>query len=131
MSNREAAIEALKKINIQINAAENAPSAETMRSLLSTGRDSEGRSTGPLLAFRRATGQCVDAATYLAAMAPGERKLRPEDVDVHLYGEHRAVVFCSVEAGGRQIHNIRLFVRDDAQKQDWTILAWANEPAGT
>ena len=53
----------------------------------------------------------------------GDRRLRVIE-PIRIYG-HRAVVECVVSTGGRDFHNLRLFVRRD---DGWKLLGWANEP---
>jgi hypothetical protein len=48
---------------------------------------------------------------------PGE--LRPESIKIETFG-NRAIVMCAITQGGKHYHNIRLFVRIDA---NWKLLA--------
>jgi hypothetical protein len=50
-------------------------------------------------------------------------ELRPESIKIDTHG-NRAIVMCVITEGGKNYHNIRLFVRRDAK---WKLLAWANE----
>ncbi len=82
----------------------------------------------PELAFSRASGAVDDAGRFLQKVAtknpPGE--LRPESIEIDTFG-NRAIVKCVITQGGKNYHNIRLFVRIDA---NWKLLAWANEQVG-
>jgi hypothetical protein len=131
MDDAAQAIEALKERNRTINAGENAGNADILRPLLCTGQvDSEP--AAPLLAFRRASGKCEGAKAFLEKVkSDGDRKVVGDreigDIEVRLLGRHRAVVTCVIETGGKQYHNVRLFVRADPKGQDWKLLGWANE----
>jgi hypothetical protein len=107
--------EDLRTLNVAINDAENAGEMGFLASILA-----------PELAFSRAKGAVVDdAGRFLQAVAtkrsPGE--LRPESIKIDTHG-NRAIVMCVITEGGKNYHNIRLFVRRDAK---WKLLAWANE----
>ena len=47
-------------------------------------------------------------------------------IEIDTFG-NRAIVTCVITQGGKNYHNIRLFVRIDA---NWKLLAWANEQVG-
>lgn len=82
----------------------------------------------PVLAFRRASGACVDARTFLDGVKEGPLR---ETKILHItpFGRHRALVECVVTMDGAAYHNLQLFVRRDPEGADWELLAWANEPA--
>jgi Domain of unknown function (DUF4440) len=109
--------QALSKLNVAINDAENTGNRDFLASILA-----------PELAFSRASGEVDDARRFLQKVAtkkpPGE--LRPESIEIDTFGK-RAIVTCVITQGGKNYHNIRLFVRIDA---NWKLLAWANEQVG-
>ncbi len=110
--------EALRTLNVDINNAENTGNRDFLASILA-----------PELAFSRAGGAGVDdAGRFLQKVAtkspPGE--LKPESIEIKTFG-NRAIVMCVITQGGKNYHNIRLFVRIDA---NWKLLAWANEQLG-
>jgi hypothetical protein len=109
--------DALTDLNLQIGRAETAGDKKSLEKLLA-----------PVLAFRRANGDCVDKQDFLENVAKGApRKTAIESID--LVGRDRAIVTCVVSmVDGEQqksFHNIRLFVR---MQDDWKLLGWANEP---
>jgi hypothetical protein len=109
--------DALTKLNLQIGDAESVGDKKSLEKLLA-----------PVLAFRRANGNCVDKQGFLDNMTKGvPRETTIESI--HLVGRNRAIVACVVSMGeGDQqkfSHNIRLFVRVE---DDWKLLGWANEP---
>ncbi len=109
--------QALRTLNVAINDAENTGNRDFLASILA-----------PELAFSRASGAVDDAGRFLQKVAtknpPGE--LRPESIEIDTFG-NRAIVKCVITQGGKNYHNIRLFVRIDA---NWKLLAWANEQVG-
>ena len=109
--------QALRTLNVAINDAENTGNRDFLASILA-----------PELAFSRASGEVDDAGRFLQKVAtknpPGE--LRPESIEIDTFG-NRAIVMCVITQGGKNYHNIRLFVRIDA---NWKLLAWANEQVG-
>ena len=109
--------QALRLLNVAINDAENNGARDFLASILA-----------PELAFSRASGAVDDAGRFLQKAAtknpPGE--LRPESIEIDTFG-NRAIVTCVITQGGKNYHNIRLFVRIDA---NWKLLAWANEQVG-
>jgi hypothetical protein len=105
--------DALRTVNKAINDAENAGDRNALASVLA-----------PELAFMRADGKTVDdAGRFLMKVArkPEPGVLTIESVDIV---GNRAVVRCIVTQGGRDYHNLRLFVRTDG---NWKLLGWANE----
>jgi hypothetical protein len=109
--------DALTDLNLQIGDVESAGDKKSLEKLLA-----------PVLAFRRANGDCVDRQRFLdnvAKSAPRETTI--ESID--LVGRDRAIVTCVVSMGEgdrqKSFHNIRLFVR---VLDDWKLLGWANEP---
>lgn len=107
---------ALRALNAVINDAENRGDAAALVGMLA-----------PQLAFQRANPERTvdDATAFLQKVKPGgDRSLRIVE-PIRLYGD-RAVVECVVSTGGRDFHNLRLFVRREGS---WKLLGWANEPA--
>ena len=89
-------------------------------------RDRLAAAIAPQLAFQRAdAAKTVDNRdTFLAKVSPGgDRRVTQIIEPIEIYGS-RAVVLSVVTAGGRQFHNLRLFVKRDG---DWKLLGWANE----
>ena len=109
--------ETLHVLNVAINDAENTGNKDFLASILA-----------PELAFSRASGVVDDAGRFLQKVAtksqPGE--LSPKSIKVKPFG-NRAIVTCEITQGGKKYHNIRLFVRIDA---NWKLLGWANEQVG-
>jgi hypothetical protein len=108
--------DALTDLNLQIGYAESAGDKESLEKHLA-----------PVLAFRRANGDCVDKQHFLEKVAKGApRETAIESID--LVGRDRAVVTCVVSMGDgeqqKSFHNIRLFVR---MQDGWKLLGWANE----
>ncbi|KRA84504.1 DUF4440 domain-containing protein [Altererythrobacter sp. Root672] len=107
--------EELKRLNARINDAENRGDRVFLAAVLA-----------PKFAFQRADPERTvdDAGTFLQKVAPGgERTIRVLK-PIQLFND-RALVQCIVTQGGRDYHNLRLFVRRD---EEWKLLAWANEP---
>ena len=109
----------LRELNVAVGEAENRGDAVWLADHLA-----------PRLAFQRADPLRTvdDAATFLGKVRPGgDRVTRVETVQ--LFGD-RAVVTCVVSTGGRDVGNVRLWVRrpggDGAPR--WPLLGWANEP---
>jgi hypothetical protein len=110
-------IDVLTDRNLQLGDAESAGDKDSLTSLLA-----------PVLAFRRANGDCVDKQRFLDNVAEsGPRETTIESIN--LVGQDRAIVTCvvSMDIGDQKksFHNIRLFVR---AQDDWKLLGWANEP---
>lgn len=80
----------------------------------------------PILAFRRASGSCIDGASFLDAVAPSAAR-KTKITSITPEGEHIAIVRCLVEMNGVTYRNVRLFVRAQASTTNWRLLAWANE----
>jgi hypothetical protein len=74
-----------------------------------------------------ASGKSEGAKVFLGKLKDGGDREIIGDIDVRLFGRHRAVVTCVVKTGGKEYHNVRLFVRDKAEGQEWKLLGWANE----
>lgn len=108
----------LREINVEIGAAEDRGDREWLASILA-----------PRLAFQRANQErSVDAAEeYLRKVAPSGPRTTKVLEPIDIYGD-RAIVKCIVTTGGRDYHNIRLFVRRDDK---WQLLGWANEAIRT
>ena len=112
-------IEALKKLNIDIGAAEDRGDRDWLSGILA-----------PRLAFQRADDQQTvdDQVAFLQKVKKKDDSADPRKTEIiepiDLDGD-RAIVKCIVTVGGRVFHNIRLFVRRDGQ---WKLLGWANEP---
>ena len=113
-------IQALEQLNIQIGIAESKGDDESRKWL--------GGILAPQLAFRRANGATFDNRDeFLKKVKPSEPhepERVTEIVSIDLHG-NRAIVTCVVSMGDKRYHNLRLFVRHEAQ---WKILGWANEP---
>ena len=109
-------LESLLRVNESINAAEIAGARDAIAKLLA-----------PQLAFQRADpAKTVDDRETFLRKVPekqGDRSMRIVE-PVQLFGD-RAIVQCVITQGGREYHNLRLFVRRDG---DWKLLGWANEP---
>ncbi len=114
---------ALIALNLEISKHENSGGREALATLMAQGQAAEG--PGPILGFRRRTGECVDAKAFLAAVASGGNR-QTSVGPVKFHGSDRAVVECVVTAGGVRTHNLRLFVRQPGSR-DWKLLGWANE----
>lgn len=104
----------LTELNLEIGVAESMGDKEFLEKVLA-----------PVLAFRRANGECIDRNIFLSAVKSGARR-ETEMESISLLGHNRAVVTCTVSMGDKRFHNVRLFVLMD---QDWKLLGWANEPA--
>jgi len=118
-------LKVLKQINLDIGKYEQEGDWKALRGRLAV---QELRTGGeaPVLAFRRASGACVDARTFLDAVSKGAERTT-EITSITPEGDHIAIVRCVVEMGGRKYSNFRVFVRDDAGAANWKLLAWANE----
>ena len=107
----------LAQLNIDIGSAESTGTSDFLDGVLA-----------PAFAIRRATGIIDDRDTFLRKVAPSPRRVT-EIHSISLLGNNRAVVECTVsmtsEGEARSYHNLRLFVRDDADQ--WKLLGWANE----
>lgn len=105
----------LERLNIQIGEAESEGDSKCLASIVA-----------PELAFRRANEQIDDRDRFLEAVAPGDRR-ETQVESIHVYGD-RAVVTCVVTMksadGEKRYHNLRLFIRHEAE---WKLLGWANE----
>ena len=81
-------------------------------------------------AFRRASGQVVDRAGFLDALASGGDRVADGGTHHFLLGSSRALTTCvvrmTVDGASRRFDNARLFARD--AEGAWKLLAWANEP---
>ena len=117
---------ALEDLNEQIGKYEDAGKWEALRDLLAT-QDLRTGGTVPLLAFRRANGACVDARSFLDAVAKGGPRTTTDVKPIHV-GKHVLVVRCVVSMNNNKYDNVRVFVRADGDA-DWKLLAWANEQA--
>ena len=107
--------QALRMLNVAINDAENTGNGEFLASILA-----------PELAFSRANGEVDDAGRFLQQVPTKKsppRELRSEAIEIETF-DNRAIAKCVITQGGKNYHNIRLFVRKDAK---WKLLAWANE----
>ena len=108
-------IETLKKLNIEINDAENNGNDHRLAEILA-----------PRLAFQRADQKKTvdDQVAFLQKVeSGGTREIQIID-PIELYGD-RAIVKCIVTTvDDQKFHNLRLFVRREGQ---WKLLGWANE----
>jgi hypothetical protein len=109
-------IEVLEKLNVEIGTQEQEGAGGFFDDLLA-----------PFFAMRRANGQILDRAGFLAAVAPSGPRSTDVD-DVTFVGDLRALVACHVELNGTIYHNLRLFIRS-SRTERWQLLAWANEAA--
>jgi hypothetical protein len=131
MDDSAQAIERLREINLLVNAAENDGEVEVIAGHLASELVEGGR-RAPLLAIRRARGLCEGAGAFLGKVQRGgDRKIDRDAIDVQLIGRFRALVRCVVTSQDKRYDNLRIFVREDAGKQDWKLLAWANEEIGS
>jgi hypothetical protein len=117
--------EVLKQINLDIGKYEEEGDWKALRDYLAIQELRTGGVT-PVLAFRRANGACVDARAFLDAVSKGAERTT-EIISITPEGNHAAIVRCVVEMGGKKYSNLRVFVRDDAGRAEWRLLAWANE----
>jgi len=115
----------LRQINLDIGRYEQEGDWKSLRGRLAI---QELRTGGeaPVLAFRRASGACVDARAFLDAVSKGAERTT-EITSITPEGNHIAIVRCVVAMGGKKYNNLRVFVRDAASGADWKLLAWANE----
>ena len=78
-------------------------------------------------AFRRASGELVDRATFLESAAQSGPRTQTI-TSITLLGRDRALVTCvvsmPVKGAAGSFDHVRLFVRE---KDEWKLLAWANE----
>lgn len=119
---RTADREALTNINIKIGEFETAGLRDSLEAIVAQCRTAEG--PRPVLGFRRKTGECVDAASFLGAVQVSSfRKTTINSVT--FYDPDRALVECTVEMDGTRTHNLRLFVRP-SDSNEWKLLGWAN-----
>ncbi len=112
-------IEALKKLNQDIGAAEDRGDRDWLGGILA-----------PRLAFQRAD----EEKTVDDQLAFLQKVKKKKDSDpcreteilepIEVEGD-RAIVKCVVTVGTKKFHNLRLFVRRVGQ---WKLLGWANEP---
>jgi hypothetical protein len=107
----------LRTLNLEINDAENRGD-----------RDYLANAIASEMAFFRANGSLDDGSRFLQKAvkkdSPGELKFNVKEPNpIRIYG-NRAIVECIVSQGGKQYHNIRLFIRIDGK---WKLLGWANE----
>ena len=113
--------ERLRRLNLDIGLAETRGDTEFFERLLA-----------PAFAMRRANGMRVDdRASFLASL--GESADRATELrSIAVFESNRALVDCTVTMstpnGPTRFHNVRLFTRRSA-RDDWQLLAWANEPA--
>jgi hypothetical protein len=116
----------LTQINLDIGRHEQQGEWKLLRDRLAL---QESRTGGevPVLAFRRASGACVDARSFLDAISKSTPR-STEITSITAEGDNIAVVRCVVEMADIKYLNVRLFVRTDAASTDWRLLAWANEP---
>ena len=107
----------LRQLNLEIGEAENRGDREWLAAVMA-----------PALAFQRADDARTidDRAAFLDKVKAGGTRVTRIDEPVEIYGD-RAIVKCIVSTGGREFHNLRLFVRRDGR---WVLLGWANEPVG-
>lgn len=106
----------LKKLNLEIAAAEDRGDQQWLRSILA-----------PELSFRRANGTVVGKEQFLKDIKPrGASKTEIESVEI--YGKDRAIVTCvvilKIDGQDASFHNLRLFIREES---GWKLLGWANE----
>jgi hypothetical protein len=106
----------LKKLNLEIAAAEDRGDQQWLRSILA-----------PELSFRRANGMVVGKEQFLKDVKSRSAS-KTEIESVEIYGKDRAVVTCivtlKIEGQDASFHNVRLFVREAS---GWKLLGWANE----
>src|SRR5215813_5515078 len=93
-------LKVLKQINLDIGKYEQEGDWKALRGRLAV---QELRTGGeaPVLAFRRASGACVDARTFLDAVSKGAERTT-EITLITPEGDHIAIVRCVVEMGGRK-----------------------------
>ena len=104
----------LRELNEGIGVAENSGDATWLAGVLASS-----------LAFQRADDARTidDRERFLEKVKPGGTRVTRVLEPIHLFGD-RAIVQCIVSVGGKDYHNLRLFVRRDG---DWKLLGWANE----
>lgn len=111
--------EALRRLNIEIGDREAAGDAQFFVDHLA-----------PAFSMLRADGTINDFGQFIKKVGPSpERKTEVESITP--FGDHRAVVTCTVTLGQgadeKRFHNLRLFIRGDSPDAPWLLLAWANE----
>lgn len=108
---------ALKKLNIEIAAAEDRGDRKWLASILASE-----------LSFRRANGVVVGKEQFLKDVK-SRAATKTEVEEITIYGKSRAVVtsIVTVKMDGQDkaFHNVRLFIKEDNK---WKLLGWANEP---
>lgn len=112
----------LEALNQELGQYEAAGDTDRLRELLAE----NSAANTPLLAFRRASGACVDGATFLADAPAKAGPRETRDLEIELVGRCRAIVKCIVHSGGADYSNLRIFTRAD-EGAKWRLLAWANE----
>lgn len=108
--------ETLKKINLEIAAAEDRGDRKWLESILATE-----------LAFHRANGKVVGREQFLKDVKPRDKSTTKVE-SVNFHGKDRAVVTAvvtlKIDGKDKSFHNVRLFIRDET---GWKLLGWANE----
>lgn len=104
----------LRALTVQMGDAENAGDGKWLATVLA-----------PRLAFQRADDARTvdDRVAFLQKVKSGGTRVTKVLEPIQLFGD-RAIVQSIVSVGGKDYHNLRLFVRRDG---DWKLLAWANE----
>lgn len=106
--------ENLQAINQAINDAENSGDRIYLDSVIA-----------PELAFLRANGTFNNRQQFLDKVLEKKLPSRTMEIETIEVLGNRAIVKCIITQGGKQFHNVRLFVRIEEQ---WKLLGWANEP---
>ena len=115
----------LRQINLDIGRYEQEGDWKALRDCLAIQEFRTG-GEGPLLAFRRASGACVDARAFLDAVSKSAERTT-EITSITAEGDQIAIVRSLVEMGGKKYFNLRVFVRGDTRGADWKLLSWANQ----
>ncbi|MES2854949.1 MAG: nuclear transport factor 2 family protein [Bdellovibrionota bacterium] len=107
---------ALRKLNLEITAAEDAGDIKRLESILAS-----------QIGFRRANGVIVGRDQFLKDVK-SRAATKTEIESVKIYGKDRAVVTCivtmKINNEDAKFHNVRMFVRESS---DWKLIGWANE----
>jgi hypothetical protein len=84
----------------------------------------------PAFSMLRADGTINDFGQFIKKVGPSPAR-KTEVESITPFGDHRAVVTCTVTLGQGadevRFHNLRVFIHADSPDTPWLLLAWANE----